>query len=136
MNNTVTLVGNLTRDPEKRATQTGTTVVNVGMAVNRRWQNRQNQEWEEEAHFFDLTIWGEQGDNAVDTFSVGDRVIVTGRLTQNRWETEDGEKRSVIRITVDEIGPSLRWATVPRIDKVKGGGGSTKTTYAQDEEPF
>jgi single-strand DNA-binding protein len=109
--NTVVLVGNLTRDPELRYTPTGQPTATFGLAVNRRWQNRQTQEWEEATSFFDVVCWRELADNVSESLTRGARVIVTGRLEQRTWETPDGERRSKIEVVADEVGPSLRWAT-------------------------
>jgi single-strand DNA-binding protein len=148
--NTVTLVGNLTRDPELRFTPTGQATTTFGLAVNRRWQNRQTQEWEESTSFFDVVCWREMAENASESLTRGARVIVTGRLEQRSWDTESGEKRSKIEIVADEIGPSLRWATA-RITKNErrgpagaAGNGSgapdpvpaSAPAYVDDEEPF
>jgi single-strand DNA-binding protein len=109
--NSVTLVGNITRDPELRFTPSGQATVTFGLAVNRRWQNRQTQEWEEATSFFDVVCWREMAENASESLARGSRVIVVGRLEQRSWETPEGEKRSKIEVVADEIGPSLRWAT-------------------------
>jgi single-strand DNA-binding protein len=81
------------------------------LAVNRRWQNRQTQEWEEATSFFDIVCWREMAENVAESLSRGSRVIVTGRLEQRSWETPDGDKRSKVEVVADEIGPSIRWAT-------------------------
>jgi single-strand DNA-binding protein len=109
--NTVTIVGNLTRDPELRYTPSGQANTNLGVAVNRRWMNRQTNEWEERTSFFNVVCWREMADNVSESLSKGARVIVTGRLEQRSWETENGERRSVVEIVADEIGPSLRFAS-------------------------
>src|SRR5579862_6554895 len=109
--NSVTLIGNLTRDPELRFTPTGQATAGFGLAVNRRWQNRQTQEWDEATSFFDVVCWGQLAENAAQSLSKGSRVIVSGRLDQRSWETAERERRSKIEITADEIAPSLRWAT-------------------------
>jgi len=109
--NTITIIGNITRDPELRFTPSGQPVATFGMAVNRRWQNRQNQEWEEATSFFDIVCWGSLADNVSESLGRGARVIVNGRLEQRSWETQDGEKRSKVEVVADEVGPSLRWAT-------------------------
>jgi len=150
--NTVVLVGNVTRDPELRWTSTGQAQATFGLAVNRRWQNRQTQEWEEATAFFDVVCWREMAENAAESLVRGSRVIVTGRLEQRSWETPDGERRSKIEVVADEIGPSLRWATAqvtkndrrgPGAEGGRGAGGSRATLspapaagYAEDEEPF
>jgi single-strand DNA-binding protein len=109
--NTITIIGNITRDPELRFTPNGQPVATFGMAVNRRWQNRQSQEWEEATSFFDIVCWGSLADNVSESLGRGARVIVNGRLEQRSWETQDGEKRSKVEVVADEVGPSLRWAT-------------------------
>src|SRR6478736_1020368 len=109
--NTVTLIGNITRDPELRFTPSGQATATFGLAVNRRWQNRQTNEWEEATSFFDVVCWRELAENAADSLSKGQRVIVTGRLEQRSWESANGDKRSAVEIIADEIGPSLRFAT-------------------------
>lgn len=109
--NSVTIVGNLTRDPELRFTPTGTAKAQLGLAVNRRWQNRQTNEWEEATSFFNVVCWREMAEHVGESLGKGDRVIVTGRLEQRSWENDQGETRSVIEVVADEIGPSLRWAT-------------------------
>ena len=150
--NTVTVVGNLTRDPELRFTNSGQANASFGVAVNRRWQNRQTQEWEEQVSFFNVVCWAEMAENAAESLTKGMRVVVTGRLEQRSWETKEGDKRSVVEIVADEIAPSLRWASaqVTRNERSDGGGGRpaprpTATTqnepaagagYGYDEEPF
>lgn len=121
---TVTITGTLTRDPELRFTQGGRGVATIGVAVNYRYQR--NNEWVEEASFFNVTAWSSLGENAAASLSKGMRVIVTGRLQQRSYETQSGEKRSVVEIIADEIGPSLRWATA-QVEKTQrsdaSGGG-------------
>jgi len=107
--NSVTLVGNITRDPELRFTSSGQAIATFGLAVNRRFQR--NGQWEEQTSFFNVNCWGQMGENVAQSLQKGARVVVTGRLDQRSWETQEGEKRSTVEITADEIGPSLRWAT-------------------------
>jgi single-strand DNA-binding protein len=128
---TVTIVGNITRDPEIRYTAGGAAKASFGVAVSRRWQNRQTQEWEEQTSFFNVVCWREMAENVAESLTKGARVVVSGRLEQRSWETENGEKRSVVEIVADDVGPSLRWATaqVTRTDRRGGdpggfGGGS------------
>ncbi len=109
--NTVVIVGNVTRDPELRFTPNGQATASFGLAVNRRWQNRQSQEWEESTSFFDVVCWRELAENAAESLSRGARVIVSGLLEQRSWESDAGERRSRVEIIADELGPSLRWAT-------------------------
>jgi single-strand DNA-binding protein len=148
--NTVTVMGNCTRDPELRFTPSGMAVATFGLAVNRRWQNRQTNEWEEAVSFFDVTAWQQLAENVAESVAKGTRVIVTGRLDQRSWETQDGEKRSKIEIVADEIGPSLRYATASVVKNERrdggfdgGGGGGGRSVpneppagYDSDEEPF
>jgi single-strand DNA-binding protein len=151
--NTVTIVGNCTRDPELRFTPSGQAVASFGVAVNRRWQNRQTQEWEEATSFFDVSCWQQLAENVAESVQKGTRVVITGRLDQRSWETQDGDKRSKVEIVADDVAPSLRWATADitknerRGGDFAGGGGSSSgggggrtsndpgPQYA-DEEPF
>jgi single-strand DNA-binding protein len=145
--NTVTLVGNVTRDPEIRFTTGGRGVASFGLAVNRRYQS--NGEWQEQTSFFDVVAWGTLGENAAASLNKGTRVVVYGRLEQRSWETENGEKRSKVEVIADELGPSLRWAKaeVERIARTTEGGGPAQAgsavragdpgpSYSGDEEPF
>ena len=111
MANTTTITGNLTREPEIRYTREGQATAQLGVAVNRRWQDRATQEWQEATSFFDVVCWRDLAENVALSLSKGMRVVVTGRLEQRSWETEEGEHRSKVEITADEIGPSLRFAT-------------------------
>lgn len=152
--NVVTLVGNVTRDPELRFTPGGMAVAQFGIAVNRRRQDRNTQEWTEETSFFDVVAYGTLAENVSESVPRGSRVIVDGRLEQRSWETNEGDKRSKIEVVADEIGPSLRWATAAvtkneRKDSGNGNGGGAKKgggfskpapnqapAYDYDEEPF
>ena len=119
---TVTLIGNLTRDPELRYTTGGRGVASFGLACNRRYQV--NGEWQEQVSFFNVVAWGTLGENVAASLTKGTRVIVTGRLEQRSWETQDGEKRSVVEVVADEVGPGLRWAQaqVERNERSSEGG--------------
>lgn len=142
-NNTVTVVGNVTRDPELRFTPNGAPVCNFGVAWNRKGQND-----EEIVSFFDVTCWSGLAENVAESISKGDRVVVYGRLDQRSWESQEGERRSKVEIVADDVSPSLRWATV-EITRNEfrggdsggsaaptGGGGQTAPTHPTDEEPF
>lgn len=144
-NDQVTLIGNLTRDPELRFTPTGRAVTQLGIAVNRRFQV--NQEWKETTSFFDIIAWGELGENVAASLEKGMRVIVCGRLEQRSWETDEGDKRSKVEVIADSVGPELRWATckVLRSDRTAPGGAPapvhpqdlpTGDGVPADEEPF
>ena len=151
MSSSITIIGNLTRDPEMRFTPSGQPTASFGVAVNRRWMNRQTQEWDEATSFFDVVCWRDLAENVSESLGKGARVIVSGRLEQRSWETPDGEKRSKVEIVADEVGPSLRWATaqVTKADRRSpdgdsGGGGGASRGSAEppprepypDEEPF
>jgi single-strand DNA-binding protein len=133
--NSITLVGNITRDPELRFLNSGQATTSFGLAVNRRWQNRQTQEWEEQTSFFDVVCWREMAENVAESLTRGSRVVVTGRLEQRTWETQDGDKRSKIEVVADEVAPSLRWATatVARNERGAQGGGNSRPTPSEPE---
>ena len=120
----VTLVGNLTRDPELRFTQGGRACATLGIAVSRRFQV--NNEWQEQTSFFNVVCWGTLGENAAASFTKGTRIMVTGRLEQRQYETTEGDKRSIVEVVADEVGPSLRWATaqVERTQRDSNGAGA------------
>src|SRR4030043_994921 len=109
--NTVTLVGNVTRDPELRFTPNGAPIVNFGLAVSRSWQSDTGQR-SEETNFFDIAAWNRLGENCAESLQKGDRVIVAGRLNWRSWESADGVTRTKVDIVADSVGPSLEWATV------------------------
>ena len=140
--NTVTITGNVTRDPELRFTSSGTPLCNFGVAWNKRSQNG-----DEEAMFFDVTCWQSLAENVAESIGRGDRVVVSGRLNFSNWETDAGEKRSKVDITAEEVGVSLKWATaeVSRTPRSGSDGGGSSFTQEQaapssnpstDEEPF
>ena len=119
----VTIIGNLVADPEVRATSNGITVATFTVASTPRFFKRETNSWEEgETLFMRCSAWRELGENIVETLAKGSRVIVQGKLTQRSWSTPDGQKRSVVEMTVDDIGPSLRYA-VAQVTKVSGGSG-------------
>ncbi len=125
--NTVTLVGNVTDDPELRFTPSGRPVANFTVAVNRRFKNNDGQ-WEDRLDgFFRCSCWADMAENAAESLTKGTRVLVTGRLNQRSWEDNDGNKRSAFEVQVDEIGPSLKWATaqVQKSNRSTGGGQSS-----------
>jgi single-strand DNA-binding protein len=143
--NTITVVGNVTRDPELKFLNSGQAALRLSVAVSRRWQNRQTQEWEEKTSFFDVQAYGPMAENAASSLTKGSRIVVTGRMEQRSWETDNGEKRSAFEIVADEIAPSLRWATaqVTRTPRADDGGSYAPRPSAPrptepiyDEEPF
>ena len=104
-------ISHVTRDPQLRFTPSGQANATFGVAVNRRWQNRQTSEWEEATSFFDIVAWGSLAENAAQSLTKGTRVVIDGRLDQRSWETDEGDRRSKVEITAEEIAASLRWAT-------------------------
>jgi single-strand DNA-binding protein len=126
--------------------------------VNRRWQNRQTNEWEEQVSFFDVTCWQQMAENVAETITKGTRVVVSGRLQQSSWQTQDGDKRTKVEIVADEVAPSLRYATAQVVRNERregfdgggnsggansGSGGASRPApndppagYDMDEEPF
>jgi single-strand DNA-binding protein len=108
--NTVSLVGNITDDPELRFTPSGSAVANFTVAVNRRFQK--DGQWEDRLDgFFRCNCWRDMAENVAESLQKGMRVVVVGRLQQRSWDDNDGNRRSVFEVQVDEVGPSLRWAT-------------------------
>ncbi len=141
MDSTITIVGNLARDPELRFTPSGQAVVSFGVAVNRRWQNKTTQEWEEQVSFVDVTAWGTLGENVSESLEKGSRVIVTGRIEQQTWEDKDGGgKRSKLQIVADSVGADLRWATcvVTKTERTNDpqGAAQAKKPAAKKVNPF
>ena len=143
--NTVTVVGNVTRDPELRFTPGGMAVASFGLAWNRR-----KQDGDDEVSFFDITCFRDLAENVAESIHKGTRVIIYGTLQQRSWETPDGDKRSKVEVLADEVAPSLKWASavVTKNDKKgdsnRGGGGDFSSrpvpneapAYDSDEEPF
>ncbi len=132
-----TITGNLTRDPEIRYTREGQATTTLGVAVNRRWQNRETGEWDEATSFFDVVTWRELAENVALSLTKGMRVVVSGRLEQRSWETEEGDRRFKVEIVADEVGASLRFATAevhrierqhpaPDSDGGRGGGSASE----------
>ena len=144
----ITVVGNLTSDPELRYTQNGLAVANFTIASTPRSFDRASNEWKDgEALFLRCNIWREAAENVAESLTRGARVIVSGRLKQRSFETREGEKRTVVELEVDEIGPSLRYATAAitkqaRSTDSSGGdaaalGSSTASAGGYEEEvPF
>ena len=123
---TITVVGNLTADPELRFTPSGAAVANFTVASTPRIYDRQSGEWKDgEALFLRCNIWREAAENVAESLTRGSRVIVQGRLKQRSFETREGEKRTVMELDVEEVGPSLKYATakVTRTTRQGGGGG-------------
>lgn len=122
----ITVVGNITADPELRFTPSGAAVANFTVASTPRTFDRQSGEWKDgEALFMRCNIWRQAAENVAESLTRGMRVMVTGRLKQRSYETREGEKRTVVELEVDEVGPSLKYATakVNKVSRGSGGGG-------------
>ena len=121
----ITVVGNLTADPELRFTPSGAAVANFTVASTPRTFDRQSNEWKDgEALFLNCSVWRQAAENAAESLQRGMRVIVSGRLKARSYETREGEKRTVFEIDVDEVGPSLKYATAKVQKTTRQGGGS------------
>ena len=119
----ITVIGNLTADPELRFTPAGAAVANFTVASTPRTFDRNSNEWKDgDALFMRCNIWREAAENVAESLTRGSRVIVSGRLKQRSYETREGEKRTVVELEVDEIGPSLKYATA-KVNKANRGGG-------------
>jgi single-strand DNA-binding protein len=120
---TLTLIGNLTSDPELRFTPSGAAVANFTVASTPRAFDRQSNEWKDgETLFLRCSVWRDAAENVAESLQRGSRVIVTGRLKSRSYDTKEGEKRTVMELEVDELGPSLRYATA-KVNKTSRGGG-------------
>ena len=134
MDTFVTLVGNLTGDPELRFTPGGAAVVNFRLAVTPRV--REGDGWKDgETSFFRINVWRQQAENAAETLEKGTRCIVVGKLRNRSWQTDGGEQRTVTEIEADEIGPSLKWAK-GKVERANRSGGSGNGGQFNDEPPF
>lgn len=133
---TVTIVGNLTADPELRFTPSGAAVANFTVASTPRQFDRQSGEWkDQDALFMRCNVWRQPAENVTETLTRGMRVMVTGRLRQRSFETKEGEKRTVVELEVDEVGPSLRYATakVSKVERAGNSGGNRKPAAKRDD---
>jgi len=132
----ITVVGNLTADPELRYTQSGLAVANFTIASTPRTFDRQANEWKDgEALFLRASCWREFAEHVAGSLTKGSRVIATGRLKQRSYDDRDGNKRTAIELEVDEIGPSLRYATA-QVTRTSGGGGGGRSQSAVADEPW
>ena len=137
-NPAVSIIGNATRDPELRYTQSGVAVASFGVAVNQRKKNHSG-EWEDApAQFFDVTVWNQLAENVSQSITKGTRVIVVGRLEQQSWETQDSDKRSRVQVVADAVGPDLRWANavVERTERTGAPQAVTPARPDYTEEDF
>ena len=141
---TITIIGNLVDDPDLRFTPSGAAVANFRIASTPRTFDRQTNEWKDgEALFLRCSVWRQAAENVAESLQRGTRVVVSGRLKQRSFETREGEKRTVIEMDVDEIGPSLRYATA-KVNKTQrgssgggyGSGGSEGAGTAASDDPW
>ena len=129
---TITVVGNLTSDPELRFTPAGAAVANFTLASTPRTFDRQSNEWKDgETLFLRCSVWREAAENVAESLTKGTRVVCQGRLTSRSYETKEGEKRTVMELEVDEIGPSLRYAST-KVTRTQRGGGAPATGGASN----
>lgn len=140
MDNNVTISGNTTREPELRFTPSGTAIASFGVAVNKSRKNAAGG-WDNEAMFFDVTLFGDLAEHAAESVAKGQRVIVSGRLEQSSWQTETGDNRSKVGLVGNDLGLSVRWgaitgsaptSTAAKVDRAVAGA----VAYNPAEEPF
>ena len=137
----ITVIGNLTSDPELRWTPSGAAVANFTIASTPRTLDRQTQEWKDgDALFLRCSVWRQAAENVAESLTRGSRVMAQGRLKQRSYETKEGENRTVIELEVDEIGPSLRYATA-QVTRASGGssgggGGGGRSQVSGADEPW
>src|SRR5215510_13410748 len=130
---TITVIGNLTDDPELRFTPSGAAVAKFRVASTPRFLDRQTNEWKDgEPLFLACNIWRQAAENVAESLSRGTRVLVTGRLRQRSYETREGEKRTVMELEVDEVGPSLRYATAKPQKMTRTNAGAAGARQADD----
>jgi single-strand DNA-binding protein len=134
--NNITILGNITRDPELRFTPSGTAVVSFGLAVNRNIQNKKSGEWQTEVDFFNVTAWYKLAENCAESLGKGDRILVSGRLSQDSWEDKEGQKRSTVKIIASVVAPSLEFATckLEKNPKMDSGGMAAADNNSTKEE--
>ncbi|MBO1756293.1 single-stranded DNA-binding protein [Allobranchiibius sp. CTAmp26] len=119
----ITIIGNLTQDPELRFTPSGAAVANFTVASTPRQFDRQSNEWKDgETLFMRCSVWRDAAENVAESLTRGSRVLVSGRLKSRSFDTKEGEKRTVVELDVEEVGPSLRYATA-KVNKTQRGGG-------------
>jgi single-strand DNA-binding protein len=132
----ITVIGNVTADPELRFTQSGAAVANFTVASTPRYLDRQADEWKDgEALFLRCSIWRQAAENVAESLTRGARVIVSGKLKQRSYETREGEKRTVVELQVDEIGPSLRYATA-KVTKLARGNNNSGNGSGFSDDPW
>jgi single-strand DNA-binding protein len=138
MSSSATLIGNLTREPELRITNGGVPMLNFSVAVNKNKKNKQTGEWEKETSYFDCVAFNENAENVASSCVKGSRVIVMGYFQQRSWEDKDtGATRSKLELVVDEVGPSLKWATasITKTEYVDNGRSNNYVEAGNRAEP-
>lgn len=128
------LTGNTTREPELRYTTGGHAVCNFGLAVNRQIYNAENDDYEDQVSFFEITVWRMLAENVAESIPKGARVTVAGSLDQQTWENEDGENRSKVRVIADDVAASLAWATVDIYRSVADAAPDDEDEDEEEEE--
>ncbi len=142
--NYITVVGNLTRDPELRFTPNGTPVASFSVAVNKRTKEKGSEEWVNSADFFNVVVWFKLAENCAESLSKGDRVLITGKLSQESWEDREGQKRTSVRIIANVVAPSLEFAScrIEKNERVETDTGQKESStdedldFSNDDIPF
>lgn len=133
---TITIIGNMVEDPELRFTPSGSAVANFKVASTPRTFDAKSQQWKDgEPLFLRCSVWKEAAENVAESLTKGMRVIISGRLKSRSYETKDGDKRTVIELEVDEIGPSLKYANA-KVNRTQRGGNSPTNQPAAQEDPW
>ena len=142
VDNTVTIVGTITMDPELRTTNSGMSVLDINFAgpKKRRFTYGEWVNVDDDPQYFSGVVFGQQAENVSSSLTKGMRVIIVGKLNYSTWEDQQGGNRSKVSIVIDEIAPSLRWAKA-NIERSSGGGSSSpqpvaRENYEEDEAPF
>ncbi len=136
METSTTIVGNLTRDPELKFSDSGKAVTSFAVAVNNRRKNRQTQEWEDFPSFMNVVAWADLAEHCASSLKKGERVIVFGTLQERSYEGRDGNTRRVLELIADALGHDLRFGTTQFVKANAGAPKSASPSYAFDEEPF
>ena len=132
----ITIAGNLVDDPELRYTPTGQAVAKFRVASTPRFRDNASGEWKDgDSLFLTCNVWRQAAENVAESLQRGMRVIVSGRLQSRTWETEEGQKRTVVEIEADEVGPSLRWATAQVTKATRGGPGEWAADTSAETAP-
>ena len=132
--NQIIITGNLTDDPELRYTPNGAAVVKFRVAVNRRYKDEAGNWKDGDTSYFTVNAWRSLAENVAESLTRGTRVLVAGRLQMRSWETQEGDKRTVVEIEADEVGPSLRWATA-QVNKTTRGGPGEWHSESSNQSP-